>query len=290
MQDAMRISLNALRVFATVAEQGSVKLAAGRIGVSPGAVSHQLRALEEALGLRLFERGNNSIRLTAEGEALWQRAAPALATLHGAVEAALSRQAALAVQLPVTLAIRWLIPQLDAFRARNPDLRITIETTGVTGMPIAGGADIVIAYYPAAQLPGKAEPLLEDRCRPWLAPALLERLGGAPRLEDVPALQCAHGNWDWQAWLHETGRTGVALRMAGQFDLDDTALRAAVAGMGMVLAPDFIVADDLAAGRLCALPGAGEVCLGGYVLHCNAPASRGQARFADWLRALAGRG
>lgn len=287
MQNADRISLNALRVFAIVAECGSMKLAAARLGVTAGAVSHQVRGLEDALGVRLLHRLNNSIRLTEAGDRLHRQAHPAIRGLQSALEATLSGLAEISVQVPVTLATRWLIPRLDAFRARNPDLRIRIETTSVNGMPPHGGADIVLAYFPLWTAPPDAEILLEDLSRPHLSPALLHRAGGKPRLDEIPALQCAGGNWDWQSWLRESNHEGTSLRWSGHFDLDDAALRAAVAGLGMVLAPRFIIADDLAAGTLCPFPEAKEVRLGAYVLFRKAPQTRWSDRFVDWLKSLA---
>ena len=287
MQLLDRISLNALRVFATVAECGSMKLAAARLGVTPGAVSHQVRGLEAALGVRLLHRQNNSIRLSDAGESLYRQAQPAIRKLQAALEATLSGLADLSVQVPVTLATRWLIPRLEAFRARHPDLRIRIETTSVNGLPPDSGADFVLAYFPLETAPPEAEVLLEDLSRPYLAPSLLRSAGANPRLEQIPALQCAAGNWDWENWLHESGHAAAKLRWSGHFDIDDAALRAAVAGIGMVLAPQFIIADDLDAGTLCAFPAAPEVRLGTYVLLRNDPQTRRGDRFAAWLRDLA---
>ena len=290
MQSADRISLNALRVFAVVAECGSMKLAASRLGVTAGAVSHQVRGLEDMLGVRLLHRRNNSIQLTEAGNSLYRQSDPALRSLRTALEATISGLAEISVQVPVTLATRWLIPRLDAFRARNPDLRIRIETTSANGMPPHSGAEIVLAYFPLETAPPEAEVLLEDRSRPYLSPALLRRSGTSPRLEEIPALQSAGGNWDWPVWLRESGREAAPLRWSGHFDLDDAALRAAIAGLGMVLAPRFIIADDLEAGTLCPFPGEEEVRLGAYVLFCKSPQTRWGGRFVDWLRECAADG
>lgn len=292
-----RISFNALRVFVAAAEAGSLKGAALRLGVTPGAVSQQVRALEQALGLALFRRGANSLHLTASGMRLARQAGPHLRGIEGALGAAMYGGAEVAVQVPVTLATRWLIPRLDGFRARHPGTRIRVDTSGQPGAapppeadPAAeAGCDAVLAYYPAAAVPPGAEVLLTDRCVPVLAPALLQRLGAAPPLERVPALQAARGNWDWALWLRAAGRPGLALDFAGRFDLDDAALRAAIAGLGMVLAPRFLIADDLAAGRLIPLPAAPELVLGAYVLHVARPLTGPVVPFLRWLRAAARR-
>lgn len=287
MQAFDRISLNALRIFCAVADCGGMKLAAARLGVTGGAVSLQVRRLEEALGMQLLHRTNNSIRLTEAGTFLHRQSLPAIRALNGTVETLLSGRDEVAVILPVTLATRWLIPRLEGFRSQNPGVRVRIETTTATGMPLGSGADVVLAYYPWSAVPEDAEVLLEDRCRPYLSPGLLQSVGGSPRLEDIPALQSAMGNWDWKVWLNETGHAGHSLHLSGHFDLDDAALRAAVAGVGMVLAPEFILADDLASNRLCALPGAEVVRLGAYVLYRPAPSSHLVDRLINWLRQCA---
>lgn len=284
MQDSDRISLNALRIFVVAAERGSLKLTANRLGVTPGAVSHQIRRLEEATGKTLFDRANNSIRLTEIGEFLFRQAQPAIQSLEHAIEATVSAAPEISVQAPITFATRWLIPRLEAFRADNPDVRIRIETTSGTGLPPGPGADVTLAYHPLGAMPEGANVFLEDRCRPYLSPDLLAKTADVRDLEAIPALQCAVGNWDWELWLKGSGNTATQLKYAGHFDLDDAALRAAIAGMGMVLAPEFIIRDDLKSRRLCALPEAGEVVLGAYTLHHNGPASRHIDRFMRWLR------
>lgn len=287
MQNFNRGSLNALRVFCAVADCGSMKLAAARLGVTASAVSLQVRGLEQVLGLQLLHRANNSVQMTDAGTLLHRQSVPALRGLRAAVETLQSGTTEVSVLVPVTLATRWLIPQLQDFRTRNPGIRIRIETTLAVGMPLPGGADVTLAYYPQPALPAGAEVLLQDRCRPYLSPDLLQRLGPSWQLQDIPALESASGNWDWTAWLAKTGHAGTRLNMAGRFDMDDTALRAAVAGVGMVLAPAFIIADDLASGRLCALPDTDEVLLGSYVLHRATSASVAVERFAEWLRGRA---
>lgn len=287
MQHADRISLNALRIFVAVADCSSMKMAAAQLGVTSGAVSHQVRGLEQSLGVRLLHRQNNSIRLSDEGESLYRQALPAIRKLQSALEATMSGLASISVQVPVTLATRWLIPRLDTFHARHPELRIQIETTSVSGVPHDSGSDLVLAYFPLNTAPPEAEVLLEDMARPYLSPQLLQRSGQSPRLEQIPALQCAAENWDWQHWLRECGREATNLRWSSRFDLDDVALRAATAGMGMVLASSFIISDDLDLGTLCPFPESQEVRLGAYVLFRKSPQTRASDRFAEWLKRIA---
>ncbi|MEX0285476.1 MAG: LysR substrate-binding domain-containing protein [Paracoccaceae bacterium] len=273
-------SLNALRVFLAAARLGSLKLAASELSVTPGAVSHQVRQLERALGTPLFQRRNNGIELTPAGAALAEEAAAGLAILHGALENVARDAHELTVSVSMTLATRWLIPRLESFRARNPHARIRLETVNGTGLPDRTAADIAIAYVRRDDLPDGADILLKDRCRPHLSPSAVR-----PSWRTIPALQSATGNWDWDLWLRSTGQEGIMLQYAASFDVDDAALRAAVAGMGMVLCPDFMVADDVAAGRLVPLDGAPAETLGYYLIQRGHRETGLSERFVRWLRA-----
>lgn len=284
MQKSDQISLNAVRVFAAVAESGSFKLAAARLGVTSGAVSRQILNLETAMGVQLFNRSNNAIRLTDTGDTFLHHARSGLHILNRSLETTMGDGRAITVQVPTTLATRWLIPLLYEFKARWPDIVVRIETTDDTGLAKSLRADVTVAYFPILEPLRNAEILLEDRCRPYLSPSLLSQIQDTADLSSIPALQCTSSNWDWKAWLQEVGMPDAELRFDGYFDLDDVALRAAIAGMGMVLASEFITRDDLDSGRLCALPNTAEVLLGYYTLHISTPATATTNVFTKWLR------
>lgn len=282
MQNINRISLNALRVFLIAAHHKSFKAAAADLGVTPGAVSHQVRQLEDQLGLALFSRANNAITLTSSGIWLAREAEPGLSLMQGAVER-LTRQAqTLSIAVSATFAARFLIPRLDRFERHNPRTKIRFETLQTSQLRPESDAEIVISYVPGKR-PDEGEVLFADACRPYLAPSLLTRLGPNPALSDVPALQCSQNNWDWSLWHEQSGCLDQPLQYGSQFDLDDSGLRAAAAGVGMVLASGFLIADDLAAGRLVALPDAPEVTLGHYMIQHRTRATTRALAFARWL-------
>ncbi|MEM7236819.1 MAG: LysR substrate-binding domain-containing protein [Pseudomonadota bacterium] len=288
-QRSNNVSLNALRVFAMSAERMSLKLAAEEIGVTPGAVSHQIRSLEDALGTPLFLRRHNSIGLTAAGERLLDRARPGLNLLEGAISDVVRTADEISVQAPTTLAIRWLIPALDQFRKRHPRARIQVETHDGLGPGSRATADVVICYHRVSEAPEDADILMQDTCRPYVAPPLLARWPDVSHLAAIPALQCGADNWDWQLWLRNCNRTGVALTYGDRFDLDDAGLRAAIAGIGMVLAPEFMIAGDISARRLAALPGAPGSVLGVYTVETSGRETGLLLAFGRWLRSLASR-
>lgn len=284
MQNSSRISLNALRVFLLAARHKSFKTAALELGVTPGAVSHQVRQLEDRLGTRLFLRANNAITLTEAGTRLTEEAAPGLALLHGALDRLCTQTQNLSVAVSATFAARFLIPRLDRFKKRYPKATIRFETLKHAGLITDSDAEVVVSYIPGTHVPDNASILFADACRPYLAPALLDGLGRSPALSGVPALQCTTDNWDWIAWHRQAGRSDQPLTFGSQFDLDDTALRAAVAGMGMVLAAGFLIEDDLEAGRLCAFPNTREITIGYYVIHQQTHETDLSRAFVAWLR------
>lgn len=280
----MTISLNALRVFLIAAQDQSLKQAAGRLNLSPGAVSHQVRQLENSLGVPLFERRNNAVTLTASGRALAAQAQPGLDVMQAALENVTRAAHEITVNVSASFATRWLIPRLEQFRARHPRARIRLETVKGNGPVPAPASDLTITYVRADALPPDGTVLFEDRCRPYLSPALLARLDDPQDLARIPALECAEGNWDWAQWLRSTGRTGMPLTLTDAFDLDDAALRAAVAGMGMTLASQFMIADDLQAGQLVPVPGTRDALLG-YFIVIRGPRQSGLTeQFMRWMQ------
>jgi len=123
------VSLNAVRAFDAVARSESIKLAAAALFVTPGAVSHQLKQLEQVLGVLLVRRHSNAVMLTDEGQAFAAAIAQAAQRL--------TRDAnSLDMRVSATLAMRWLTPRLDGFREQNPAIHVRLETTnGPTHQP-----------------------------------------------------------------------------------------------------------------------------------------------------------
>lgn len=286
MQNSRQVSLNGVRIFALVAETRSIKQAAQGLGVTPGAVSRQIRNLELTMGVSLFERGNNTISLTPAGETFFQHSHPALHSLDRSIAFAMSDGRELSILASTTLATRWLIPRLHAFRNAHPDIIVKVETSGSQLQTLAHRADLSLGYVPLNDPLRGAEILFQDMCRPYVSPRLLSGDGSFADFTHIPALRCTDSNWDWELWLRNAGLGAAQLDISGQFDLDDAAIRAAIAGLGMVLSSEFIIQDDLEAGTLCAVPNTPSVLLGHYTLTLTAPASHAANVFAKWLRGL----
>lgn len=273
MQKQPRISLNALRVFAETARHQSIARAADTLGVTPSAVSHQIKKLESDLATTLFLRSNNAISLTHAGQGFLDEVTPGLAMLDQAVGGLLRDANELNLRVSATLAVRWLIPALERFKARHPDARIRIETSVLPEARLGHSMDMAIIYRPLSTKPGPAdqtggEKILADRCRPVLAPGLLQTSGYRDRQDigAVPALTCTESNWDWALWARHFDIPISGMQFADQFDIDDAALHGAVAGLGMVLAPAIMITKELKAGSLVVLPDVEPVELGAFYL------------------------
>tara|TARA_E500000305_G_scaffold85898_1_gene72030 strand:- start:1304 stop:2191 length:888 start_codon:yes stop_codon:yes gene_type:complete len=286
MQPQSRISLNAIRTFAAVVRHRAITGAAEELHVTPSAVSHQLRKLEREIGLPLFERGNNSILPTAQGERLYQGAAGAIEDIDRAV-AALTRDAQqVVVRAPMSFAIRWLIPALERFKASHPGIQVRVETSHYNQFRLEYGIDLAITYHRVDEPTPEADLLLRDDCVLVASPGLLQSVDGeAWNPCSIPALQCSSDNWDWKLWAKAVGLRFDELTLADGFDIDDAALHGAVAGYGMTLAPAAMIARELRFGTLVPVGTYQPVHLGGYFVRTHSDNGKSVRDFARWLRA-----
>jgi len=246
--------LNALRAFEVTARLGTLARAADELCVTPSAVGHQVKNLEDWLGLRLFQVEGGARRLTFEGERLAQQLADAFGQINLACRA-LSRSRAsteLHIHITPTFAIRWLVPRLGRFQALHPDISVHIATSA---RPIDFDRDDVYAaiQFGAGAWPGMtADLLFMEDVFPVCHPRLLS--GDRPLtdphdLAHHALLHTYHRRGDWARWL---AAAGVDPDQGQTFDLTTMALDAAEAGMGIAITREAQVRDALEAGRLAA--------------------------------------
>lgn len=286
MQARHRISLNGVRVFATVARTGSLTAAGAELGVTASAVSHQLKKLEIELGVAFFSRGNNSLSLTETGARFYQEVAPAIALVERSADALYRDENEIVVLASTSLAVRWLIPSLDRFRLSQPTVRVRVETSTARDFPTVTGADVCIRYFRAGEAIEGWQHLRPDLSRPVVSPKLLEGFARDRhvRISDIPALQCTKDNWDWKLWCETCGLSPADLSYSHAFDTDDAALQACVAGLGMVLAPPLLTSRETGTGTLIALPGYAPAELGTYC-YLRRSQTRVARQFCNWLDA-----
>jgi LysR family glycine cleavage system transcriptional activator len=247
-------SLNGLRAFEAAARCGSVKQAAAELFVTPGAVSQQIKGLEEALGTPLFRRAGTGLRLTEAGAALY----PVLHESFGQIAAALQRVRAreqagpLTVSVMPSFAAKWLVPRLGRFRARHPqiDVRIGADARVVD----LAHEDVELAIrYGQGNNPGlHSEKLLGEILFPVCSPRLLEGPQPLRTPADLRHTTLLHDDTtdEWQAWLTAHGVQGVDASRGPVFNDASMTLQAAIDEQGVALGRDVLVAEDLARGRL----------------------------------------
>ena len=284
MQEKHRVSLNAIRVFAIVAHSGSLTAAGVELGVTSGAVSHQLKKLEDELGVSLFRRGNNTVSLTDVGRRFYQEVAPAIGLIERSADGLYRDENEITVHATMSLALRWLIPSLDRFRALCPQVRVRVETSSARSFPAVPDTDVSIRYFRAEEVAEGWEFLARDLRRPVVSPGLLAKDVNGQRIavSDVPALQCCLGNWDWKLWCETFNISPAELSLAHAFDTDDAALHACVAGLGMVLAPTILTGREMKSGALVALSGYEQVETGTYRYQRRSE-SRAVRQFCRWM-------
>ncbi len=250
-------SLNQLRAFEAAARHGSIKDGAEELCVTPAAVGHQVKALEEALGVTLFHRATRKITLTEAGEALAGELGAALDLMEQAVTAARGGQAAgtLAITVAPFLHNRWLLPRLPRFHAAHPD--ITIAPAPSFDYVDLGSSDFDAALrYGTGDWPGlQATPIFHDDIRPVCAAQLVQ--GRALPLEPEAVLQlplATARNWakDWAAWAGAVA-AGQLPDSITAYDSRAFMFDAALSGHAVILADRRLTRADEEAGRLVEL-------------------------------------
>jgi LysR family glycine cleavage system transcriptional activator len=252
--------LNALRAFEAAARHLSFAEAAAELHVTPAAVSHQIKALEDDLGVKLFRRLNRAVRLTDAGQACLPGLRDGFERIAEAV--ARARQGDSVGVLTVTsspgLAAKWLLPRLERFRERHPAIDLRIDAS----MRLVDFAreDVHVGLrYGTGNYPGlHTELLLRSEVFPVCAPALLKGEHPLRRPEDLRHHTLIHDETmrldpqapDWSMWLRAAGVTNVDPNRGLRFNQVTLALDAAIDGRGVTLTRDVFAAGDLAAGRL----------------------------------------
>ncbi|MBR0983726.1 transcriptional regulator GcvA [Bradyrhizobium liaoningense] len=250
-------SLNGLRAFEAAARHLSFTLAASELNVTQTAISHQIRRLEEELGIRLFIRQNRALALTPEARDYLPGVRAAFNDLRLATDRLLRKDddKVLTVSTLASLAAKWLLPRLTDFQEQHPgiDVRITTSTSLVDFQ--RDNVDAAIRYG-RGQWPGlRADWLMADELFPVCSPSLLRGDKPLRRPEDLgnhPLLHTSNANSDdWRLWLTAAGLPADIARHPGiTFDMIFMTIQAAIDGIGVAMGRTSYVQDDIAKGRL----------------------------------------
>ncbi len=252
--------LKSLQVFEAAARHGSVARAADELHVTQGAVSRQVRQLEEGLGLALFERRNRGVHLTAAGAQLQQACAQALQTLAQTVDALRQpvEAAPLVLSCEPTLAMHWLIPRLPQFQAAHPDIRLHLVAAGGSVDFVRDRIDLAIRRNDMAMQPDwQVQPLAPEYMGPVATPALAKRWGGAASAKAgnaaaLTALHTASRPGAWPHWLAQCSKRDAARLALPAMWLEHfyLCLQAAQSGVGVAMASVLMADAAVQAGSL----------------------------------------
>lgn len=295
--------LTELRAFEAAARHLSFKLAAAELGVTPTAISHQIKLLERYCGQPLFRRRPRPLALTFAGEELFPVFRDGLESFGEALAKVRTDGASGRLRITATnaFAARWLVPRLPRWREAHPHLKLDIVGTDAVLDLQSGEADIAIRYAvkpPASGIVTElvrdtfhvvASPMLVGKTRQMLNPVELARL---PLIEaDWPPTDSNAPSWRrWQRAAraqHKTVPDLAALVSLG-FREELHAIEAAIAGQGVAICSDVLIAPELASGTLVAVSRIALPGYGFYLLHRGGHPKLASVRaFITWIRSAA---
>lgn len=293
----MTYPLQALRTFVEVGQRKSVKAAAQALHVTPGAVSQQIRVLEDRLGVVLLERERLGMRLTEAGASVFPRLREAFLQIDQAMHDLESTKArrSLTVSTVATFAASWLVPRLGRFKQLHPDVEIRVEATSELVDLRRDRVDVALRHglgdYPGLEV----LPLMAPVLTPVASPGFLKAHGaviheagdclGYPLLHDGDRA-------DWPLWLKAHGvADDMRAERGSAFDDDFLLIRAAEAGQGLALVPQAYAQEEIAAGRLIqVLDKPWPARFAYYAVTRPGAADRPEVRaFLKWIREEAGK-
>jgi len=245
-------SLNSLRAFVVAGRLGSFKAAADELFVTASALSHQIRNLEEQLGVQLFVRHKSGLTLTEAGTRIhgdlseaFERIAETLALLDRK-----SDEEILNISMLSTFAMRWFIPRLADFQKRHPDIEVRISTSVSLVNFERENMDCAIRSG-HGKWPGlHADYLFAESFTPVCAPELAKKLKHPKDLATMTLLHARLRPDDWHVWLGAVGGTDLTPAHENTFQTRNFAIQAAVDGLGVAIVDPSLVADEIRTGKL----------------------------------------
>ena len=283
------INLNAIRAFEAVARHSSFTRAAQELNVTQAAVSHQIKALEQRLGVTLFLRQNKGLLLTKEGQAMQQPLSDAFDLIDDATTLLTRREAEIIkVSMPCSFASMWLVPRLKTFYAHYPNIDVRIMITSKNeDMLKAGDVDIDLRYGDGKWSSVAARKFLNEEIFPVCAPHLLRSDRPLKNPDDLKHFTLLHDSRDigWKAWLDQAGIKGVDHGRGPGFSHYHHTIQSALLGDGVAMGRSPLVADALMRGELVKpfrtrLP----TGMGYYIVTASATEDKSRIRlFTNWL-------
>jgi DNA-binding transcriptional LysR family regulator len=282
-------SNSALLAFEAAARHGSFARAAEELALTEGAISRQIGRLEVFLGVVLFKRVGNRVRLAPNGtryavqvrEILDRLERDSLYLMGQPIEGASIDIAAIP-----TFATRWLIPRLKRFQNMHPNITVHIAERMEPFILAGSGFDAAIHFEHPAWAGMHLHKLLEEVLVPVCSPALLADAGENRSLDDLPRLHRRQNPNAWQLYAQEAGIVLTNSAVGARYDLHSMLIEAAVAGLGVALVPRLYIGTELEQGRLVAPWPDGKAITKNFCLVLPEPIELSEGplqAFAKWI-------
>ncbi|TKB43515.1 transcriptional regulator GcvA [Thalassotalea mangrovi] len=284
--------LNALKAFEASARHLSFTKAADELFVTQAAVSHQIKSLENHLGIKLFMRKNRALLLTEEGQGYYLDIKDIFTSLQDATQRLLARNSkgAINVSVHASLAIQWLVPRLSEFNRLYPDIDVRITADDRDEGTLSEDVDIAF-YYGRGHWPGLiADKMMTEYLQPVCSPAFLEDLsskGQLAQISDLAEHTLLHdtSRRDWKRFFKNIGISTGNVDRGPIFSHTALVLQAAVYGQGIALGHNLLAKPELEAGRLVAPFPEVLVNKDAFYIVCRSPLQEGGriAQFREWV-------
>jgi LysR family transcriptional regulator, glycine cleavage system transcriptional activator len=294
------IGVGNLRAFEAVAKHLNFRLAAEDLALTQSAVSRQIQALEENIGVPLFLRHTRSVELTQAGVQILSAVAPSLERIDQAVNQVRLRSGRRSITLTTfaSLASMWLIPKLGTFQASHPEIDLRVDASDYFVDLETSDLDLAIRYGPAAQMPANAKRLFGEHLTPVANPIMARRVGlektsdlrKLTLIEDVGRVNTHHEWLTWRRWLQAFNQAKLEPKRWMYFSYAHQMVEAAIAGQGVVLARTPLVAQHLLDGSLIEPIRNSRVnspMVYWYVLSPRAEQRQELQAFTEWLESQA---
>lgn len=281
--------LNALRAFEASARQLSFTKAAEELFVTQAAISHQIKSLEEHLGIKLFMRKNRALLLTEEGQSYYLDIKDIFNAIKESTERLLARGAkgAITVSLQPSFAIQWLVPRLNAFNALHPDIDVRIKAVDQPDNSLTEDVDVAIYYGRGRWSNIHADKMYTEYLIPVCSPLVLNGKKPLGTLNDLSHHTLLHdtSRRDWKRWFNAVGLKGMNVNHGPIFSHSSMVLQAAIHGQGIALAHSTLAKPDIDSGRLVCPFNDVLISKNGYYFVCReSQLEIGKiAAFRDWV-------
>lgn len=288
------LPLNQLRIFSVAARHSTLTAAAQYLGVSQVAVSRQIKALEDFLGVKLFDRGPRSVRLTDAGKLFGHEVAEAFDKLDDATHRLLSEENSNSINVRIypTLAHHWLLPRLGDFVARHPDCRIHLDTV-VKPLDFRNTElDVAVQLGHGNWSNARSRKLFEEVVDAVCSPRYAERLSKAVvsrNLTDADLLYAKYRRRVWEIWA-EQADIEIDRNRGLEFDSSLLAYNAAERGYGLAIGQVGLLSSELTEGKLvCPFDSPVSTGAAFHVVWPNMKSTPVHVRhFIDWLLETSG--